>query len=147
MLVDGDSHSRQSLGWEEVEIAAQVAIAGLGVDRGQGWRWRKKHAIASEQRVAQGTIVFRAPRGLDGAKDGRLVILQDLALASVELDAVAIKGDMASGHHDARPALVESKGHERGRCDPTTVHDWVAGVRHRTGDGAQDVRGFFGLHG
>jgi hypothetical protein len=57
-----------------------------------------------------GAVEFRS-----GSRDRRLVVLVDLAIRAVELDAVAVGGDMRAGDHQRGGAQLQAVERQRRR--------------------------------
>ena len=72
--------------------------------------------------------------------DGHFILLEDLAIGLVKLDAVAIVGDVTAGHHDAGYGLAQAIGGHGGGGDLTTVDNGVAVVLDGRGHGGEDPR-------
>ena len=92
--------------------------------------------------VDQLAISGKARRILDErlSRNAGLVGLENLTRRAVELDAVAVIGDMAAGDHErGHPAREGVVG--EGRCrDMAAIHRHAAGIADRLGAGAQDAR-------
>ena len=94
-----------------------------------------KHALR------QGPAVLRLAEAFLRGAYGLLIRLSDLAAFSVQLDAVAVEGDVTAGDHDARaPAryCVEQEGGEGMRPSRTAekLHPRSPADRDHDGSGA-----------
>src|SRR3546814_3068576 len=97
MLVQADAPAWQEAGREEVEVPPDIGLDGVGYGWRQGGRFNGRHRLS-------------------GSQDGLLVQLVDLAVGSIELQPVAIKGNVAAGpHHPRNPLRDGVPGQRRGR--------------------------------
>src|SRR3546814_10808704 len=97
MLVQADAPALQEAGREEVEVPPDIGLDGVGYGWRQGGRFNGRHRLS-------------------GSQDGLFVQLVDLAVGSIELQPVAIKGNVAAGHHHRRNPLRDGvQGQRRGR--------------------------------
>jgi len=105
----------QSLGWEEIDIPAQVGLNCVFIDWGQRRLLsRFERAIVPEQRFRLGPGVLDPTHGGHCLQDPWLVRLEDFSRFLVELDAVSVEGNVAAGHHDAGPTRLQGVVSEGG---------------------------------
>ncbi len=83
--------------------------------------------------------VLELSRSGNGCENLRFVGLEDLARGCVELDAVAVKRDVAARHHDAWAAQREPLVREGRSRKESEVADLHARVANGLGDGAHDA--------
>ncbi len=124
LLVDRDREAGQDVRSEDVEVAAAVARDRVRLRLGRDGRGEGR----------------RIGNVAEGAQDGGLVGLGDLAVGAVELQAVAIVRDMAAGDHDgeaAAPCRLEREGRRRQRA---AIDRGQAGRGRRGGDRGGDSR-------
>ena len=122
VLVQCHAHSRKGAHAEEVGVARDIGLQRRGIDRRQGRR---------RQRLGHGHLRI---------EDGLLVRLVDLAVGTVELDAVAVEGDVAAGDDDARGAVQRAVVGQRGRGQGADKNRLVPGVADRLDAGRGDAR-------
>ena len=131
VLVETDRQPLQTAGGKEVQIAGHIGPVTRRVFRRQGL----DHAGCQ--------VPFRGEEGrgqIDPlGTDPGLVGLEDLATGQVELDAIAVVGDMAAGDHETRQALAETERGQRRAGDPAEVTRPITAVRHRLGAGLKDT--------
>ena len=104
VLVDADPAAGEAAGAEEVDAAREVA---------------RGHAGRRPRPARKGFAAARVQR----RDDAGLVGLGDLAVGAVELQAVAVEGDVAAGDHD------------RGRAAPRRLERQRRGRHHAAVDG------------
>src|SRR3990172_4373492 len=125
---------------EAVQVATDVGFFGGPSDRRQAWRLLE-HSRGVEGRFGRGPAVLLDAHPLDLARDAWFVLLQDLADALVELDAVTIEWNMAAAHHHAGASGGDGVRDQCGRGDLACVLHLAAQVDNRLGAGTHDAVG------
>ena len=132
MLVHPHAQAAQGVGREKIQIAHDVIFTGHRGNRMRNRSRRGKIAIRAKERVVQlHDLVAHA----------LLVGLQHLARAFIELDAVAVVGDMAARDHDGRDAVFEAEQGHGGRGNFSAMHGAIAHILRRAADGRHHPAG------
>ena len=129
MLVHADGKARERTSAEEFRVALQVVLLGFLFNSGE-FRGIFQHAL----RIKNVLVKIHRLRN-----NPLFILLGNLSLRVVELDAVAVGGNVATRHHDGRERLVDTVQCNRRRRDATAVHDLPGAVLARLHERLQDA--------
>ena len=129
MLIEPDGESGKRLGAEKVEIAAEISVLDVT-------------DVRQRRGVAQRALLVEARGGETQrlARHAGLVRFQHFAGHAMELDAVAVVGNMAAGDHERGNAAPEGVMRERRRRNAAAKDGDAAGVADRLRAGAKNAR-------
>ena len=125
MLINADAHAFQRVVAEEIQVAHGVIFTGLGRNFVRRF-CRCEISIRAKERVVQFHNL---------AAHAFFIRLQNFAAAFVELDAVAVVGNVAARDHDRRNFIFKSEQRHGGRRGFSAIHRAITQIIRRTADG------------